>query len=184
MRRQTLSVSGHIPLPEGIHSGRRGTGFFGAVMCTTHPRKVPDSSGFVDCAMSSSGLTYRLRQHLHKSARLYDGETCQFSVLQYSQAAGADEVSLMVLGQMRSTGTLKQCLDSTRHEDPGGPSRSRAQRSPRPLTMIRSVCGGKGIGVMFWRRTGARCPECLGSIAECLALCVREARQTSITQDI
>ena len=86
-----------------------------------------DHAGFKESAMSSSGLTYRLRQHL-QSAGLYDGETCHSfrrGALQHAQAAGLDEASLMALGQMRSAGTLKRYLDPTRHEDPDGPVRRR-----------------------------------------------------------
>jgi hypothetical protein len=77
--------------------------------------------------MSSSGLTSRSRQHL-KSAGLYNGKTCHSfrrGALQHAQALGADEASLMALGQMRSAGTLKRYLDPTRQEDPAGPVRRR-----------------------------------------------------------
>lgn len=103
----------------------------------------PDHTGFKDCTMSSSSLAYRLHQHL-QSAGLYSEETCHSfrrGALQHSQAEGADEATLIMLGRIRSVGTLKQYLGRTQLEDSQGPSR-------RGITSIKTA--GKKIGTHAW----------------------------------
>jgi len=59
-------------------------------------------TGFKNCALSSSCMAYRLRQHL-QSAGLYNGETCHSfrrGVLQHAQSEVADQASLLILGQI------------------------------------------------------------------------------------
>lgn len=87
----------------------------------------PVHAGFKECAMSSSGTCFRLRQHM-QSAGIYNGETCHSfrrGTLQHRETKGADEAALLALGQMRSVGTLKRYLDRTQHEKPGAPSHRR-----------------------------------------------------------
>lgn len=91
--------------------------------------------GFRNAAMSSSGMAYRLRQHLQNAGE-YTGESCHSfrrGVLQHAQTGGATEGELLALGQIRSTSTLKRYLDPTRHVDP----ETRFQAPPPPTDPIR-----------------------------------------------
>ncbi|GLC46805.1 hypothetical protein PLESTB_001801300 [Pleodorina starrii] len=76
-----------------------------------------DHTGFREAPLGSSGLTYRLRQHLQQ-AGLYGGETCHSfrrGTLQHMEANGAETAAMLARGQMRQTATLQRYLDPLRH---------------------------------------------------------------------